>query len=98
MANDISRLRTRKASELIPSANMSTLATVASSKSNALSRLTGTESAQRKSASTNARRLPRRNPHAVTSSRNRDTRLANTSNPITGPNKANAGDFVTLAR
>jgi len=60
-----SRLFTRNASPLTPSANKSTAAAVASSKSIALSRFIGTESAARKSARTNARRLPRRSPHAV---------------------------------
>src|SRR5262245_16975195 len=65
--NDSSRLRTRNASELTPSANISALATVASSTSNALNRFTGTLTAHRNSAATNARRLPRRSPQAVTS-------------------------------
>jgi hypothetical protein len=68
IANDSSRLRTRNASLLTPSANMSALATVASSMSKALNRFTGTLTAHRNSAATNARRLPRRRPQAVTSS------------------------------
>src|SRR6516162_1740616 len=68
MPNDSSRLRTRNASELTPSQNMSALATEASSTSNALNRFTGTLTAHRNSAATNARRLPRRKPQAVTSS------------------------------
>src|SRR5438046_486048 len=50
----------------MPRKNMSAAASVASSKSNALSRLNGIETAHRKSAATNARRLPRRRPHTGT--------------------------------
>ena len=62
------RLFTVNAPPFTPSRNISAAATVASSKSNALSRLTGTDTAARNSAVTNARRLPRRRPFAVSSS------------------------------
>src|ERR1043166_3296533 len=67
--HESSRLFTTNASAFKPSMNMSAVAVVASSTSPALRRFTGTESAHRKSAVTNARRLPRRRPFAVGSSR-----------------------------
>ncbi len=66
--NDSARLSTWNAWPETPSRNMSAVAAEASSKSNALSMLTGTETAHSSSAPTNALRLPLRSPQAVTSS------------------------------
>ena len=61
-----SRLFTRKESALMPRRNISADAAVASSKSIALRRFAGTETAHSRSAATKARRFPLRSPQAVT--------------------------------